>query len=54
MITTSYVGTQAYDEILTDGHPIVIVTGRNIIEYIHNELEINTIVGLKDWLSSNF
>ena len=54
MFTTSYVATQAYEEILKDGHPIVIINGKNIIEYIFNELEIRTILDLEKWLLSNY
>ena len=51
MFTTSYV---AYEEILKDGHPIVIINGKNIIEYIFNELEIRTISELEKWLTNNY
>lgn len=30
-VTTSYVGTQAYKEIVEDGHPIMVITGRDIV-----------------------
>ncbi len=54
MFTTSYVATQAYEEILKDGHPIVIINGKNIIDYIFNELEIRTVLDLEKWLISNY
>lgn len=54
MFTTSYVVTQAYQEIIEDGHPIVIINGRNIIEYIYDELEIRSIEKLEDWLKINY
>lgn len=54
MFTTSYVAKQAYEEILKDGHPIVIINGKNIIEYIFNELEIRTISELEKWLTNNY
>ena len=54
MFTTSYVADQAYKEILEDGHPIVIINGRNIIEYIYNELEIRSVERLEEWLKSNY
>lgn len=54
MFTTSYVAIQAYEEILKDGHPIVIINGKNIIEYIFNELEIRTVLDLEKWLLSNY
>ena len=54
MFTTSYVATQAYQEIIEDGHPIVIINGRNIIEYIYDELEIRSIEKLEEWLKINY
>ena len=54
MFTTSYVSDQAYQEILEDGHPIVIITGKNIIDYIFDELEIRSLESLKKWLERNY
>lgn len=54
MFTTSYVANQAYQEIIEDGHPIIIINGRNIIEYIFNELEIRSVEKLKFWLDINY
>ena len=54
MFTTSYVHKQAYEELLKDGHPIVLITGKNIIDYIYNELEIRDIEKLKFWLDLNY
>lgn len=54
MFTTSYIAKQAYDEILEDGHPIVVISGKNIIDYIFNELEIRTVTEISDWLKKNY
>lgn len=54
MFTTSYVHKQAYEELLNDGHPVVLITGRNIIDYIYNELEIRSVEKLKSWLDLNY
>lgn len=54
IFTTSYITKQAYQEIIEDGHPIVIITGRNIVEYIFNELEIRTIDELDKWLYKKY
>ena len=54
MVTTSYVAQQAYQEILDDGHPIVIINGKDIIDYIYNECEIRTVVQLSEWLRNNY
>jgi hypothetical protein len=50
LVTTSFVGTQAYKEIKDDGHPIIIVAARDIAEI----LEKNGLGGkleLATWLS---
>ena len=40
-VTTSYVSEQAYKELLEDGHPVIIISGRDIIELL-NKNHINT------------
>ena len=52
-VTTSYVGDQAYKEIIEDEHPIVIISGRDIVEILYNA-GIGSIEHLKDWLTANF
>lgn len=52
MITTSYIADQAYQEILNDNHPIVIINGKDIIEFIFNELEIRDTISLLSWLEN--
>ena len=54
MVTTSYVHQQAYQELLDDGHPIVLVTGRSIIDLIFDRYEIRSVNALKAWLISNY
>lgn len=54
LITTSFISKQAYDEVLNDQHPVVFITGKNIIEYIFNELEIRSVDSLLKWLESNY
>lgn len=54
MVTTSYVHQQAYQELLDDGHPIVLVTGRAIIDLIFDRFEIRSVEALKDWLEREF
>ena len=52
-VTTSYVGDQAYKEIIEDEQPIVIISGRDIIEILYNA-GICSVDLLKDWLNTNF
>lgn len=54
MVTTSEVATQAYNEVIEDGHPIVFINGNNIIEYLFNECEIRSVKALKRWLSEQY
>lgn len=54
MVTTSYVHQQAYKELLDDGHPIVLVTGRTIIDQIFDRYEIRSIESLIEWLEREF
>lgn len=35
VVTTSYVSQQAYEEIIEDGHPIVIISGKDIISILN-------------------
>lgn len=52
-VTTSYVADQAYKEIIEDNQPIVIVSGKDIIDILMNA-GINSVALLKEWLVSNF
>lgn len=54
LFTTSYVADQAFQEILDDGHPVNIVSGRDIIDFLKNELEIYTPEALLLWLKKNY
>lgn len=54
MVTTSYIADQAYKEVREDGHPIVFINGKNIIDYIFDELEIRTEAQLTKWLELNY
>lgn len=54
MLTTSYVAKQAYQEILDDGHPVVMLTGKSIIDYLRSVEMIVDSTMLKDWLLRNY
>lgn len=50
LITTSFVNSQAYGEVVEDGHPILIVTASNIAEILRrNAISMATI---DNWLRS--
>lgn len=51
LVTTSYVGSQAYEEIREDGHPVVLMTGADIARVLL-ENGYNDIKKLDAWLDS--
>lgn len=53
LVTTSYVDAQAYKEIKEDGHPVVIVSGADILRILY-EAGIKTKAEIQEWLSTNF
>ena len=54
MITTSYVNTVAYQELLEDGHPVVLITGKTIVDLIYDRYEIRSVDDLIKWLDRDF
>ena len=48
LITTSYVDKQAYEEVVEDGHPVLIVTASDIAGILRNN-SIDTS-NINDWL----
>lgn len=52
-VTTSFVGDQAYKEIIEDQQPIVVIAGRDIIDILITA-GINDKDILNDWLNANF
>lgn len=53
LVTTSYVNQQAYREIRDDGHPVVIVAGRDIVDILRS-VGITTKEAAARWLSEKF
>jgi hypothetical protein len=53
MITTSSVARQVYKEVREDNHPIIFLSGRDIVKILINN-GINTIATLKDYLQENY
>lgn len=50
-VTTSYVSEQAYKELLEDGHPVIIISGRDIVEILTNN-RINTEESLLNFMDA--
>ena len=53
LVTTSYVSLQAYKEIVQDGHPVIIISAKDIVDILkHNGY--STKIEVQKWLRSNF
>ena len=52
-VTTSYIAEQAFEEIIEDNHPIIFITGRDIVEILIKS-GINSEKNLKMFLEKNF
>lgn len=52
-VTTSYVNEQAYKEIIEDGHPILIIGGRDIVDILISK-GINSREKLRNWLEIKY
>lgn len=53
LVTTSYVAKQAYEEIRADGHPVVIMSGIDIVETLRRH-GVATADQLSEWLDQDF
>lgn len=53
VVTTSYVSQQAYEEIIEDGHPIAIISGKDIIAIL-NKIGITSNKSLINYLKEKF
>lgn len=52
-VTTSFIGDQAYKEIIEDHQPIVVIAGKDIVDILISA-GINSTEILDDWLDANF
>lgn len=53
IITTSWLHDQAYKEIVEDGHPVMILAGRDIVELLR-ETGLQDSNALTAWLNMSF
>jgi hypothetical protein len=53
LVTTSFVGEQAYNEIREDRHPVIIISGKDLVSIL-KEAGYGTISDVVNWLKSNF
>lgn len=52
LITTAYINKQAYKEVKEDGHPILFITGKDIVDLLREKENI-TDKTINKWLSDN-
>ena len=50
LVTTSYVSDNAYKEVRLDNHPVVFITGIDIVNILREKKGIATIESLENWL----
>lgn len=53
LVTTSYVDRQAYEELRADGHPVVVIAARDIVELLR-ERGYATPDAVRAWLVAEF
>lgn len=53
LVTTSYVHDQAYREIREDGHPVVILAGRDVVELLKSR-GLNTVQAVRKHLQEEY
>lgn len=53
LVTTSYVGEQAYSEIREDGHPVIVISAEDIANIL-TDAGIGTAKDVSEWLRNNF
>jgi restriction endonuclease Mrr len=53
LVTTSHFDRQAYDEVRTDQHPIVLMCGRDIVDVLRGH-GYTAPAAVHDWLAERF
>lgn len=53
LFTTSYLADQAYQEIVEDSHPITIITGKNIIDFLY-DLGFNSFDKISSFINTSY
>jgi hypothetical protein len=52
-VTTSYFGTQAYEELRADRHPVIVILGSDIAAIL-SKVELSTAPAVPAWLATAF
>jgi hypothetical protein len=53
LVTTSFVDHQAYEEIRLDGHPVVVLSGADIVRLL-TEKGLASVIAVRGWLERDF
>jgi hypothetical protein len=53
LVTTSYLHSQAYRELKEDGHPVIVISARDIVEILAR-VGLNELSEVAQWLASEF
>jgi hypothetical protein len=53
LVTTSYLGRQAYEELRSDRHPVIVIAGADIAAILL-KAGISTPTAVQEWLESSF
>jgi len=53
LVTTSYVAEQAYQELRDDAHPVVVLTGSDLVQILANH-QLSRPAAVKAWLEREF
>ena len=53
LVTTAHIGAQPYEEVRSDGHPIVFITGRDIVEALSRR-GLRTVTDVRAHLEANY
>ena len=53
LVTTTWLNQQAYQEIIEDGHPIIVISGSDIVRILKNS-DLHDANVLQRWLENNF
>jgi hypothetical protein len=53
LVTTSYLGRQAYEELRSDRHPVIVIAGRDLAGILL-KAGLSTPAAVQEWLKSSF
>jgi hypothetical protein len=53
LVTTSYLHSQAYRELKEDGHPVIVIAAKDIVDILARS-GLNSVSDVANWLDMNF